>query len=73
MCNALAYRNSTPPRPQVINMKPVEILSLLEEASGTRLYEKKKEAAMKTMEKKQAKLDEIDQVRSLVHHVQPDY
>lgn len=43
-------------------MKPQEILSLLEEASGTRLYEKKKENAMKTMEKKQAKLGEIDQV-----------
>lgn len=43
-------------------MKPPEILSLLEEASGTRMYEKKKETAMKTLEKKQQKLAEIDQV-----------
>ena len=44
-------------------MKPAEILSLLEEASGTRLYEKKKEAALRTMDKKGAKLAEIDQAR----------
>lgn len=47
---------------KVLNMKPPEILSLLEEASGTRMYEKKKEASLKTLEKKQAKLEEIDQV-----------
>jgi structural maintenance of chromosome 2 len=43
-------------------MKPPEILSLLEEAAGTRLYEKKKEQSLKVLEKKQAKLDQIDQV-----------
>lgn len=43
-------------------MKPPEILSLLEEAAGTRMYEKKKEAAMRTLEKKQARLEQIDQV-----------
>jgi hypothetical protein len=48
-----------------MNMKPPEILSLLEEASGTKLYERKKDAALKTLEKKQKKLDEIDQVCSL--------
>ena len=37
-------------------MKPAEIMSLLEEASGTRMYEKKKEKAMQTMEKKEQKL-----------------
>lgn len=47
---------------QIMNMKPPEILSLLEEASGTKLYERKKDAALKTLEKKQKKLDEIDQV-----------
>jgi structural maintenance of chromosome 2 len=41
---------------KVCNMKPVEIMSLLEEASGTRMYEKKKEKAMQTMEKKDQKL-----------------
>lgn len=45
-----------------MNMKPPEILSLLEEASGTKLYERKKEGALKTLAKKQTKLDEIDQV-----------
>lgn len=47
---------------QIMNMKPHEILSLLEEASGTKLYERKKDAAMKTLAKKQTKLDEIDEV-----------
>jgi structural maintenance of chromosome 2 len=45
-----------------MNMKPHEILSLLEEASGTKLYERKKDSAMKTLAKKQTKLDEIDEV-----------
>jgi hypothetical protein len=45
-------------------MKPPEILSLLEEAAGTRMYEKKKEQAIHTLEKKQAKLEQIDSVRA---------
>lgn len=45
-------------------MKPPEILSLLEEAAGTRMYEKKKDAAVKTLDKKQSRLDQIDAVRS---------
>lgn len=32
---------------KVLNMKPPEILSMLEEAAGTRMYETKKEAALK--------------------------
>lgn len=32
---------------KVLNMKPPEILSMLEEAAGTRMYEAKKEAALK--------------------------
>ena len=36
---------------------------MIEEAAGTRLYETKKEAAQKTIEKKDAKLREIDTVR----------
>ncbi|GFO37153.1 structural maintenance of chromosomes protein [Plakobranchus ocellatus] len=47
---------------KVLNMKPPEILSMIEEAAGTRLYETKKEAAQKTIEKKDAKLREIDTV-----------
>ncbi|KAL5017230.1 hypothetical protein ScPMuIL_006819 [Solemya velum] len=47
---------------KVLNMKPPEILSMIEEAAGTRLYESKKEAAQKTIEKKDAKLREIDNI-----------
>ncbi|KAL2540045.1 Structural maintenance of chromosomes protein 2-1 [Abeliophyllum distichum] len=47
---------------KVLNMKPPEILSMLEEAAGTRIYETKKEAALKTLEKKQSKVDEIDKL-----------
>lgn len=43
-------------------MKPPEILSMLEEAAGTRMYETKKEAALKTLEKKQIKVDEINKL-----------
>ena len=43
-------------------MKPPEILSMLEEAAGTRMYEMKKDAALKTLHKKQSKVDEIDNV-----------
>jgi structural maintenance of chromosome 2 len=49
---------------QVLNMKPHEILGMLEEAAGTRMYETKKVAALRTLEKKQIKVDEIDQVLS---------
>uniref|UniRef100_A0A0D3EXJ7 Structural maintenance of chromosomes protein n=1 Tax=Oryza barthii TaxID=65489 RepID=A0A0D3EXJ7_9ORYZ len=47
---------------KVLNMKPPEILSMLEEAAGTRMYEMKKEAALKTLEKKQNKVDEINKL-----------
>ena len=47
---------------KVLNMKPPEILSMLEEAAGTRMYENKKESALKTLEKKQTKVDEIDKL-----------
>lgn len=35
---------------------------MIEEAAGTRMYEVKKEASIKTMEKKQRKLDEINEI-----------
>lgn len=47
---------------KVLNMKAPEILSMLEEAAGTRMYENKKEAALRTLTKKQIKMDEIDKV-----------
>ncbi|BES88116.1 structural maintenance of chromosomes protein [Nesidiocoris tenuis] len=45
---------------KVLNMKPPEILSMIEEAAGTRMYENKKIGAQKTIEKKDCKLKEMD-------------
>jgi len=47
---------------KVLNMKPIEILSMLEEAAGTKMYEKKKQSALITIEKKDSKLKEINNV-----------
>uniref|UniRef100_A0A914ZLA8 Structural maintenance of chromosomes protein n=2 Tax=Parascaris TaxID=6254 RepID=A0A914ZLA8_PARUN len=47
---------------KVLNMKPTEILSMIEEATGTRLYETKKQKALQTMEKKETKLTEINKL-----------
>jgi structural maintenance of chromosome 2 len=44
---------------KVLNMKPAEFLSMIEEAAGTRMFETKKVAAQKTIEKKQLKVNEI--------------
>lgn len=44
---------------KVLNMKPAEILSLVEEAAGTKTFEDRKDKALKTMAKKEAKLVEI--------------
>lgn len=44
---------------KVLSMKPVETLSMIEEAAGTRMFEDKKQAAQKTIMKKQMKVDEI--------------
>ncbi|KAG2446681.1 hypothetical protein HYH02_008249 [Chlamydomonas schloesseri] len=55
---------------KVLNMKPPEILALLEEASGTKMYEKKKQNALKTLEKKEAKLQEIDKL--LKEDIEPE-
>ena len=47
---------------KVLNMKPPEILSMIEEAAGTRMYECKREQAQKTIEKKEEKLKQITDV-----------
>lgn len=47
---------------KVLNMKPVEILLMIEEAAGTRMYEAKRLLAQKTIEKKEAKLEELNAV-----------
>ncbi|KAF9881810.1 putative RecF/RecN/SMC N terminal domain-containing protein [Colletotrichum karsti] len=44
---------------KVLNMKPVEILAMIEEAAGTRMFEDRRDKALKTMAKKEMKLQEI--------------
>ncbi|ETS60683.1 hypothetical protein PaG_04582 [Moesziomyces aphidis] len=44
---------------KVLNMKPAEILSMIEEAAGTRMFEDRKDKAIKTMAKKDQKVKEI--------------
>lgn len=43
---------------KVLNMKPTEILSLIEEAAGTKMFEDRREKAERTMAKKETKLQE---------------
>jgi len=50
---------------KVLNMKPQEILGMVEEAAGTRMFEERKDKALKTMTKKDKKVDEIKSVRLL--------
>ncbi|XP_075160542.1 structural maintenance of chromosomes 2 [Haematobia irritans] len=45
---------------KVLNMKPHEILSMIEEAAGTSMYETKREATTKLIEKKDAKVRETN-------------
>jgi structural maintenance of chromosome 2 len=45
---------------KVLNMKSTEILGMVEEAAGTRMFEDRREKALKTMAKKQAKVEEIE-------------
>ncbi|XP_037230207.1 structural maintenance of chromosomes protein 2 isoform X1 [Falco rusticolus] len=47
---------------KVLNMKPPEILAMIEEAAGTRMYESKKIGVQKTIMKKEAKLKDIETV-----------
>jgi structural maintenance of chromosome 2 len=47
---------------KVLNMKPNEILGMIEEAAGTRMYENKRIAAIKMIDKKDVKVDEINKV-----------
>ena len=47
---------------QVVNMKPLEILGLLEEAAGTSIFQSKKEASLKMIAKKDSKVQEINTI-----------
>lgn len=54
---------------KVLNMKPAEILSMIEEAAGTSMYESKREKSMTLINKKDAKLEEL---KSLIKdNIQP--
>ncbi|KAJ3556856.1 hypothetical protein NM688_g1793 [Phlebia brevispora] len=44
---------------KVLNMRPQEILGMVEEAAGTRMFEERKDKAKKTMGKKEKKVAEI--------------
>ncbi|GJE94134.1 condensin complex subunit SMC2 [Phanerochaete sordida] len=44
---------------KVLNMRPQEILGMIEEASGTRMYEERKDKAKKTMGKKDKRVQEL--------------
>jgi len=47
---------------KVLNMKPVEILAMIEEAAGTRMFEDRRDRAFKTMAKKEMKVQEITEL-----------
>lgn len=44
---------------KVLNMRPQEILGMVEEAAGTRMFEDRKEKALKTIKKKEKRVQEI--------------
>ena len=48
-------------------MGPREILGLIEEASGTRMYEEKKEKALRTISKKEKKVEDIESVSFFIY------
>lgn len=47
---------------KVLNMKPQEILGMIEEAAGTSMFEERKDKAVKTMAKKDKKMEEIQEL-----------
>ena len=47
---------------KVVDMKPAEVLSMLEEAAGTQVYQNKRERTLKELEKCEAKMAKIDEM-----------
>ena len=47
---------------KVLNMQPKEVLEMVEEVAGTKMYENKKENAERVMGKKRLKFDEINSI-----------
>lgn len=45
---------------KIINLKPTELINMLEETAGTALYNQKKKESLSLIEKKQEKLNEIN-------------
>ncbi|KAG9312704.1 condensin complex subunit SMC2 [Chiua virens] len=54
---------------KVLNMRPQEILGMVEEAAGTRMFEDRKDKAKKTMDKKDKRVQELNSI--LVEEVSP--
>ncbi|KAJ3250438.1 Structural maintenance of chromosomes protein 2 [Chytriomyces hyalinus] len=54
---------------KVLNMKPAEVLAMVEEAAGTRMFEDRREKAVKVIGKKDTKMDEIQSL--LQTEIQP--
>lgn len=54
---------------KVLNMPPAQILALVAEAAGTKLFEDRREKAVKTMAKKDTKLHEIKNL--LLEEIEP--
>lgn len=54
---------------KVLNMKPPEILSMIEEAAGTSMYENKKEKSIHLIEKKDTRLGELNNL--IADEIQP--
>ncbi|KAJ3488606.1 hypothetical protein NLI96_g2706 [Meripilus lineatus] len=54
---------------KVLNMRPQEILGMVEEAAGTRMFEDRKEKAKKTMGKKDRRVQEL--TANLVEEITP--
>lgn len=50
-------------------MRPQEILGMMEEAAGTRMFEDRKEKAKRTMGKKEKRVEEINEVSKFVLNV----
>ena len=47
---------------KMMNMKPKEVLGMIEEAAGTRMFERKKESSLKIIKKKERKVEEINKI-----------
>ena len=52
---------------KVLNASPPQILDMLEEAAGTRVYESKKQNALKTIDKKELKIKDIKEVKKIYY------